>query len=299
MRQERGSSMKKFTQQELKERLGFNADEVKLIMKAQREFPELLVEEDEKSFIIDGEKLCNQLGVKDNFNTWLLANSKSKQGKLIKYRMFENVDYVSDCEIANGCGSMGLEDIEKLSPQARSGLGIKSKITLTLNCAKKIAMRQNNQQGDLICDYFILMEKAVKMMRDWIVIREPQKAGYIEMCKMLNQEYRETHNGEESNNFLYSNNADMINLCLIGYKSKKIKQVMNLEYKDSLRDSLTAEFNKALYELQILNGNLVLSHIDFKTRRMIIQNTCTAKYMDLRTRVASEFHMEFKTIKED
>lgn len=277
MRQERGSSMKKFTQQELKERLGFNADEVKLIMKAQREFPELLVEEDE--FVINSlRKLYLQLGM--DMKNW----ARWKQKNVLDNEFFkQNKDWWV---------LVTMKTTEK-------GGQVADDYKVSIEFAKHLAMVVKNENGHTIRTYFILMEKAVKKMRNWIVIREPQKAGYIEMCKMLDQEYRETHNGDESNNFLYSNNADMINLCLMGYKSKKIKQVMNLEYKDSLRDSLTAEFNKALYELQILNGNLVLSHIDFKTRRMIIQNTCTAKYMDLRTRVASEFHMEFKTIKED
>lgn len=269
--------MKKFTQQELKERLGFNADEVKLIMKAQREFPELLVEEDE--FVINSlRKLYLQLGM--DMKNW----ARWKQKNVLDNEFFkQNKDWWV---------LVTMKTTEK-------GGQVADDYKVSIEFAKHLAMVVKNENGHTIRTYFILMEKAVKKMRNWIVIREPQKAGYIEMCKMLDQEYRETHNGDESNNFLYSNNADMINLCLMGYKSKKIKQVMNLEYKDSLRDSLTAEFNKALYELQILNGNLVLSHIDFKTRRMIIQNTCTAKYMDLRTRVASEFHMEFKTIKED
>ena len=48
-----------------------------------------------------------------------------------------------------------------MSSQKRSSYGIKTKILLTIECAKKIAIRQNNVMGDLVCSYFILMERQV------------------------------------------------------------------------------------------------------------------------------------------
>ena len=280
--------MKKFSMRDLV-KLEFTKEEADLIMKAQRMFPELLTE-DRDGFIISGEKLCNQLEVKNNFNTWLLADSKSNQGKLIRYRKRENVDYISDWEIPNDCVSRA--EAMSMSPQQRSSLGIKTKIMLTVDCAKVIAMRQNNENGDLVCDYFILMEKAVKRISDWNIIRNPQKQGYKEMCIAIDKNYRETHDGKETNRFIYTTNADMLNLALFGYKSKTMKEILEVEYNDLLRDSLTSEANKALFELQQLNANLVYSNIDLQTRKMIIENTVKAKYVGLRTRVVSEFAKE-------
>lgn len=280
--------MKKFSMRDLV-KLEFTKEEADLIMKAQRMFPELLTE-DRDGFIISGEKLCNQLEVKNNFNTWLLADSKSNQGKLIKYRKNENIDYIIDWEIPNDCVSK--DEAMSMSPQQRSGFGIKTKIMLTVDCAKVIAMRQNNENGDLVCDYFILMEKAVKRISDWNIIRNPQKQGYKEMCIAIDKNYRETHDGKETNRFIYTTNADMLNLALFGYKSKTMKEILEVEYNDLLRDNLTSEANKALFELQQLNANLVYSNIDLQTRKMIIENTVKAKYVGLRTRVVSEFAKE-------
>ena len=49
---------------------------------------------------------------------------------------------------------------------------------MTLECAKKIAMRQNNEMGDLVCDYFILMEKALRNFESWSVTRGVEKEGW-------------------------------------------------------------------------------------------------------------------------
>ena len=92
--------MKKFTKKNLIEQLELTEEKAKIGMKAQKEFPELLETEGE-GFVMDGKKLCKELGVKDNFNTWLLGETKydskgrlKSQGKLIKYRCIENTDFI-------------------------------------------------------------------------------------------------------------------------------------------------------------------------------------------------------------
>ncbi len=118
----------------------------KLIDKYQKTFPQLLIDNTE-DFVIDGETLCKELGVLSNFNDWLLRKTKGKEGKLIKYRFTEDVDYK--------CTS-GKSETQRKNGQ--KGITIKNIITLTLDCAKKIAMRQNNDNGDMVCDYFICIE---------------------------------------------------------------------------------------------------------------------------------------------
>ena len=197
--------MKKFTKKNLIEQLELTEEKAKIVIKAQKEFPELL-ETGGEGFVMDGEKLCKELGVKDNFNTWLLGETKydskgrlKSQGKLIKYRCIENTDFIVNWE----------------SPKNSKGGRPKSIITLTLNCAKKIAMKQNTEQGDLVCDYFIILEEAIKKKIDWINVRNPQKESYKKMCEIIKKEYIETHDGEEPNFYIYTNNADMLNLSLL------------------------------------------------------------------------------------
>ena len=138
--------MKKFTKRFLKEVLQFNKEEIELTMEAQKEFPELLDLENynNKDFIIDGEKLCNQLGVKDNFNTWLLGNRENNKGKLIKYKQIEGKDYIIRFK---GNNRYSYNELLEMSPQKRSSLGIKNKILLTLDCAKIITQKSNTNES--------------------------------------------------------------------------------------------------------------------------------------------------------
>jgi phage anti-repressor protein len=276
--------LKKFAKKELIQRLGMSEELAKKVMDAQRRFPSLLTTEEQEGFPIDGETLCNELGVKDHFTKWLLENRTDdngkikSQGKLIKYRCIEGVDY-----------HLGE------SPTVSKGTP-KKIISLNLHTAKKIAMRQNNDQGDLICDYFIILEEAIKDMDKWYEARHPEKMGYKSMCAMLEKQYMDSHDGKKPNFHIYTNNADMINLCMFGKKSKEMKQILDVEYEDLLRDSLTTQANKAISEVQLLNENLVLSNVDFQTRKQIITNTCNAKYMDIRVKVVSEFHKELMNV---
>ena len=87
-----------------------------------------------------------------------------------------------------------------------------------------------------------------------------------------------------------------------GKRYKRIKcsgcgKKLDVQYNEPLRDNLTSEANKCLYELQQLNSNLLLSNLDFKTRKLIIENTCKERYMDIRVKIISEFNEEIKNFK--
>lgn len=151
-----------FEEQELKEKLSMSEKDIELVTTYQRTFPELL--QDENGFCVDGETLCKELDVKSNFNDWLLRTTKGKEGKLIKYRCIENTDFV--------CIS---EKSETQRKDGQKGASAKNIIKLTLECAKKIAMRQNNDKGDIVCSYFILMEKTLRSYEKWCEVREPEK----------------------------------------------------------------------------------------------------------------------------
>jgi phage anti-repressor protein len=269
--------MLKFKKKELIQRLGMSEEDANKVMLAQKKFPTLLATENEKGFIIDARTIWEELNKPHGqFNKWI-------DRKLISKNYIENSDYIRMDKIVQGDSN---------------GYGnAKSKeYTLTLNCAKKIAMRENTNEGDLICDYFILLEEAIKNMDKWYEARHPEKTGYKNMCAMLERQYMDSHDGKKPDFHIYTNNADMINLCMFGKKSKAMKQILDVEYEDLLRDSLTTEANKAISEVQLLNENLVLSNVDFQTRKQIITNTCNSKYMDIRVKIVSEFHKELMNV---
>ncbi len=264
------TKVKIFERKDLIEKLNFTEDEAKIIMKYQRTFPELL--QDIKGFVIDGETLCNSLGVKDHFTKWLLGNridnegNVKSQGKLIKYRMIENIDY-----------HLGE------SPTVAKGTP-KKIITLTLQCAKKIAMRQNNKMGDLVCDYFILMERALRDYEHWTMIRNPEKESYRKLCDVLNENYKLTHEGKEANNYIYSNEADMINRALLGESAKNINKLLENEDKVT-REHFNIEINRTLNELQTMDMALVMAGLSFEARQKTINNICNTKYAGISLKI--------------
>lgn len=267
--------MKKFTKKDLIKKLGMDEERANLVMKAQREFPEILLNDGNK-FCVNSRIMWEQFGKpQSEYKKWI-------KRKVLDKNYNENVDFKRTDRIVD------------MPNNAKKTL---VDYYFTINCAKKIGMRENTDKGDLCCDYFIYLEEAIKSMNDWIIIREPEKQGYKEMCHIIDKQYQKSNNGDKPNFYIYSTNADMINLCLFGYKSKTMRQILDVEYNQPLRDNLTSEANKCLYELQQLNSSLVLSNIDFATRKIIVQNTCNERYMNIRIKVISEFNEELKQYK--
>lgn len=242
-------------------------------MKAQREFPELL--ENEGSKINSAKKLYEKIGLDEtHWSRWYKKN-------IINNKFFkENKDWKVLATMAT----------------TEKGGQVGQDFLLSIDMAKHLALMGRTKQAHNIRSYFILMEKAIKKNIDWYNTRHPEIEGYNVMTSALEKQYMDTHNGKKPNDYLYSNNADMLNLVLFGYKSKKMKSLLGegAEYVDSLRDNLQLEANRAFYELQILNTSLVINNLDYHTRKTIIQNTCKSKYMDLRVNVVKEWHEELK-----
>lgn len=281
----------KFRKAFLMNSLNFEEEEAKLIMKAQKQFPSILAE-DGQGFCLDGRLLHSELGVSKAFSTWIRTNLENVDAK-------EGKDYIENWINDKGGSLEGNPENTKVTDL--TGMGYKKEYKLTLDIGKEICMVTGlgNKTGEklrenskLIRKYFILLEKAIKKGVDWEKVRHPEKKSYKTMCATLEKNYMETHDGKKPNFTLYSNNADMLNLALFGYKSKKMKKILEVEYTDNLRDNLQIKANDALDEIQTMNNNLVVSNIDYQTRKMIINTTCKAKFMDLRVKVVTEFSKE-------
>lgn len=265
-----------FQEQELKEKLGMCEKDIELVTTYQRTFPELL--QDENGFCIDGETLCEQLGVRDDFNNWLLRETKGKEGKLIKYKCIENTDFICDWENPNA--KFTKEDIKNMSPQQRSANKIKNKIKLTLECAKKIAMRQNNNKGDMVCNYFILMEKTLRNYEKWVAIRNPEKQNANAMKSHI-AKWCDKNGFDKSLETFYTREFNLLNESLTGFNAQGIKNY--LKYKDiQTREHLDCSINSALDFLQKLNISLLDANMSFEERTRIIKITCDTQYSDLK-----------------
>lgn len=250
---EDGTKVSVFQKADLTEKLGLSQDKVKVIMKYQKEFPELLQDHNDE-FIIDARKLWVKLGEpQGEFRKW--ANRK-----IVKF-YDENTDYSSFDKIVH----------------REKGASVAKEYTLTVEIAKHVSMSENTSIGREIKNYFIIMEETIRQIDNWYMVREPQKQGYKELCEALNGNYKKTHHGKLASPFVYSNEADMINKALLGSRAKEIREILN--YNDyQTREHLTTEINKAIYELQLVDSMLVTSGMSFQERKNIIELNCKKKY---------------------
>jgi phage anti-repressor protein len=238
--------MRKLTKKEMKNNLGLAKEDIELVWEYQETFTQFW-DNDCGGFCVNGEILCNELEVKDDFTSWLLADRKSVKGKLIKYRCVENTDFVV---------------IREISENSKGGRP-KTIIELTLECAKKIAIRQNNEKGDLVCNYFILMEKIVNNYEKWKIIREDEKKGYNILKQSLEEKAK--RDGKRLSMTDYCEEANSINQALFGYTAWELK---NWCGKDTtIRDSFSIEENRCIDELQKADIMLMDMGFDFKTRK--------------------------------
>ncbi|MCP3925530.1 MAG: hypothetical protein GY714_23415 [Desulfobacterales bacterium] len=245
--------------------LEFEDWEIDLIMKYQKQLPQL-TQEDNGGFIVDGETLCIELKVKDNHNKWLLEDRKDdkgrikSQGKLIRCRCKEGVDY-----------HLGE------SPTVAKGTPRRI-ISLTLDCAKKIAMRQNNEMGDLVCDYFIKMEAAIKRNIKRINTREPQKPLNKEINSKLKARYKEKYGTRPENEYIYTSNADLINIMLFGTTAKNLNGVFKAPNDGKTRDRVVISCLERLTFMLKQHILLLDMEFDFAQREQMLLKMCKAKY---------------------
>lgn len=149
--------MKKFTKQFLKEVLQFTEEEIKLTMEVQRRFPELLINEGE--YIESARSLYLELGL-----------SEAHYAKWYKKNIVNNEFFLND------------EDwFEILTPKVKTPNGgrLSKDFKISLEFAKHLSMMQRTENSHKVRCYFILMEKAIKGIKEHELIREPEKQGYI------------------------------------------------------------------------------------------------------------------------
>lgn len=251
-----------FTKRELIEKLSFKEDEAKLIMKYQNTFPELL-QDGVEGFVIDGENLWKQLDKPNGqFTKW--ANKRIKE-------VFKS-------------------GLEWSFSQIRIKDGRpKQVIKLTLETAKHVAMstgldgnssKNVKEKGMLVRTYFILMEKALRNYEYWTMVREPQKEGFKQLCKALDNQYSLTHEGKEIPRYIYSNEADMLNRALLGYQAKKVQQLLETKDKQT-REHFDTQINRSLSELQTMDIGLIMAGLDYDARKAAITNICNTKYKNI------------------
>lgn len=268
-----------FKRQQLFEQIGMNLEDVKLIMKYQKELPILCSDENE----INARKLHNQLGVGKAFSTWI--KSMIERGGFIK-----DEDYRTEFIIPSTVsfkGSLDNQHIESMSPNERGRIGISEEYYISIDMAKEISMlaglgnnssKELKEKSKLARKYFIVCEKALKLIAEWNRIREPEKNLYKEMCSELNK-YTKRNFNKECKNFDYMNEANMLNKICLGANAKDIREYIDAQDKNT-RDYLNKKYNEYLYKMQELDILYLRMNYSKEVRSDIIQKAFNVTYPD-------------------
>ena len=266
--------MKKFTKRELMNRFGRTKEEADIFIEYQRLFPELL--EDEEGFVIDSKILYEKLNPKSRYNDW-------RKNKIFK-NFEEKYDYV--------CLTKKIVTHRK---DGQRGEAKEERVYCTIDVAKQVAMMENNEIGKLVRKHFILCEKILKQAIEWERVRNPQKESYKELTATIQEEYYKWA-GSYPEAKVYVKEANMLNLSLFGHTSKEMKEVLQLDYEDSLRDNLKIKCNQALDEIQKLDKAYIVQGFDFCQRREMISNHCDIFFKEIRVEVEKVFGNDLKSL---
>lgn len=262
-----------FEEKELIEKLRLNKEQINLILTYQEKFPELLQKQKDNEFLIDARSLWKQLNQpQGNFADFakrdiveVVFKEKGRKTKEKKYK--ENTDYIRNRNFAKG---------------DKNGHGNKTttEYKLTVKCAKKISMQQGNKIGDVVQDYFILMEETLRNYESWDISRGLEKKGWNEM-KQCVKDWCMRKGYDYNDRVFYIREANLINQSLLGYSASEINWLLNNNDRIT-RNHLSTSINKAIQNLQQLNQSLLFNDISFEQRKQIIETTCKNKYSELK-----------------
>ena len=221
----------KLNQSNMKKKLGMAKEEINIVLTFQENIP--ILQEEVDGFAVNARQLHSQLEVGKDYSTWI-------KGRIKKHNFKEDKDYIVKKSFPQNGGKGGRPSIDYI---------------MTMDMAKALALLENNPQGDLAREYFILMEKVVKRILDWEATRSPEKIGYKKMCEALRKR-KLALEGKEPKGWEYAKEADMLNIYCLGAKSKEIREIIEAEDKNT-RDWLLEEYNNMLCEMQSVNTVLL------------------------------------------
>ena len=239
-----------FKRKQLFDQIGMDLEDVKLIMKYQKELPILCSEENE----INLKALHSFLGIKKHITQWIKPYLENEN-----YGFVEGVDY------------------QRIDGEVNPTNGVCNKeFLITIDMAKELAMMSKSQNGKLARRYFIICEKALKLLAEWNRIREPEKGLYKELCKELDKHMLRNENKHaEKHNYIQE--ANMLNKICLGANAKDIREYIEAQDKNT-RDWLTKKYNEYLYKMQELDIMYLRMNMSKEIRSSLIQQGFKAMY---------------------
>ena len=227
-------------------------EEWELVDQYQKTFPQLLLK-DINDFIIDAEQLWNELGKpQGEYSKWF----KRKIQPLFKLEK----DYSRYDKLVGTIKNGNKKKVERHFLTLRVATHIAMSTGSDKNSSENIRVK-----GELVRDYFILIEQILKEYEDWTKERNPEKEGYKEM-KVAIHDWCIRNGFDYLNEAFYSREGNMLNMVLTGQKAIDLRFIKNVK-DNQTRDNLDIEVNKALADLQNNNIMLLANNMDFNVRQ--------------------------------
>ena len=263
----------KLTKNNLIKKLGeSNSEVIEVVTKYNKLLP--ILSEDGEGFCVNARDLHEQLVENSKEGKKGTEFAKWIKRRIDKYNLIENIDYKTIVKFDEA--KFSLDDINKMSIQKNSALGITTEYTITMDCAKQLCMVENNQIGKIARKYFIYVEKLLKKAIEWDLIRKPERIRYKELCEEL-KKYYIRNKGREPEWYVYSNEADALNKICLGAKAKDIREYIEACDKNT-REWLEAEYNTYLDELQKMDLMYLRMNFDKDKRYDLIKQGFKALY---------------------
>lgn len=256
----------KLTRNNLIKKLGINDEKVIDIITTYNKVLPILTEDGE-GFCVDARDLHEQLvkGAKVKKDGTVVEGTRFDKWikkRIDKYKFLENEDYIS--EVFFDHAKFTQEEVENMSSQKRSAYGISTEYKLSMDCAKQLAMIENNDNGAVARMYFIKVEKILKQAIEWEKVRKPEREMYKVMCEEL-KKYMNRNFNKNPEWYDYANEADALNKICLGASAKDIREYVEAQDVNT-RDWLNIKYNTYLDKLQEMNIMYMRMNFD-KTKR--------------------------------
>ena len=142
--------------------------------------------------------------------------------------------------------------------------GNKQGVYATKKLVYSYAMWLSVEFHDHVIDAYDELVSKERAALEWQVIRGDSKKNYKDMTLALKNYYLDK--GEVAPFYAYSSDADMLNLIVIGMKSKQYKQILQLDDKANIREFMTTLQLEAYDYLEVRNVGYLDDGLDFTER---------------------------------
>ena len=112
----------------------------------------------------------------------------------------------------------------------------------------------------------------------WMIARSGTKQEYKNMTLAMKNHFLDK--GEPVPQYAYSNDADMLNIIVLGMRSKQFKQMLGLDQKATIRDFLNKEQLEAFEYLETRNAGYLDDGLEYTERAIKLKGLFDKRFKD-------------------